>query len=80
LLDQPVDIIVAEAGSDYSRASFAAAGDQCVGFNRDRDPVLRIKATSRELGSNLADRVSITSSVSTALPSRALLFTPCRQI
>jgi hypothetical protein len=54
LLDQPVDVVIAEAGRDDARPRSALAGDQLVRFDRDRDPIVRVEATARQLGADLA--------------------------
>jgi hypothetical protein len=54
LLDQPVDIIIAQAGGDNPGPQCASAGDQFVGLNHDCDAIVRVEAALRQLSGNLA--------------------------
>jgi hypothetical protein len=54
LLDQPVDIIIAQAGGDNPGPQCASAGDQLVRLNHDCDAIVRVEAALRQLSGNLA--------------------------
>src|SRR5271154_5964087 len=51
-----INVGIGQPGDNNTRARFAAAGDQLVRLNRDRDAIMRVEATTRQLGGNLTHR------------------------
>jgi hypothetical protein len=63
LADQPFDILIGQPGGNDPCPRFAAARDQLVQFDRDRDPIVWIETSSTAI---LSTVVSITSLLRTA--------------
>ena len=55
LLYQSVDVVVGKTGGTDTRTRFAPPGDQLDRLNRDRHPVVRAQATTRQLGRSLGE-------------------------
>ena len=53
-VDQPFDVIIAEASRNDPCARLSPAGDQLVRFDGDGDAVVRIETTERQLSRDFA--------------------------